>query len=291
VITRELLKKVRKIEITTNRVVSSQLAGQYHSVFKGRGMSFSEVRPYQPGDEIRAIDWNVSARMGDTYVKQFEEERELTVMVLVDQSASGLFGTRAQSKGELAAEIAAVLAFSAIENNDRVGLILFTDRIELFVPPKKGRKHVLRVITEILDHKPASTRTDLSAGLSFLSRVAKRRTVAFLISDFLARDYERALRVVHQRHDLVPIVLCDPAEEEIPPIGVVMARDAETGEVLPVDTSDARFRERWRRHAVSERDARERLLRKLTIDWVDVRTDAPYLRPLIRFFERRARRQ
>jgi uncharacterized protein (DUF58 family) len=291
VITRELLKKVRKIEITTNRVVSSQLAGQYHSVFKGRGMSFSEVRPYQPGDEIRAIDWNVSARMNDTYVKQFEEERELTVMLLVDQSASGLFGTRTQSKGELAAEIAAVLAFSAIENNDRVGLILFTDQVELFVPPKKGRKHVLRVITEILDHEPDSTLTDLSAGLSFLSRVAKRRTVAFLISDFLALGYERALRVVHQKHDLVPIVLTDPAEEEIPEMGVVFVRDAETGEVVPVDTSDGRFRERWRRHAVSERDARERLLRKLDIDWVDVRTDAPYLRSLIRFFERRARRQ
>jgi uncharacterized protein (DUF58 family) len=229
--------------------------------------------------------------MNDTYVKQFEEERELTVMLLVDQSASGLFGTRTQSKGELAAEIAAVLAFSAIENNDRVGLILFTDQVELFVPPKKGRKHVLRVITEILDHEPDSTLTDLSAGLSFLSRVAKRRTVAFLISDFLALGYERALRVVHQKHDLVPIVLTDPAEEEIPEMGVVFVRDAETGEVVPVDTSDGRFRERWRRHAVSERDARERLLRKLDIDWVDVRTDAPYLRSLIRFFERRARRQ
>lgn len=290
-ITREILKKVRKIEITTNRVVSSQLAGQYHSVFKGRGMNFSEVRPYQPGDDIRVIDWNVSARMNETYVKQFEEERELTVMILVDESASGLFGTREQSKAELAAEIAAVLAFSAIENNDRVGLILFTDRVERFVPPKKGRKHVLRVITDILHHEAASTRTDLSAGLSFLSRVAKRRSVAFLISDFLATDYERALRVVHQKHDLVPIVLRDPVEEELPALGIVFLRDAETGEVVPVDTSDRRFRQRWREHLRSEREGRERLLRKLDIDWVDVRTDLPYLRPLTRFFERRARRQ
>jgi uncharacterized protein (DUF58 family) len=291
VITRELLKKVRKIEITTNRVVSNQLAGQYHSVFKGRGMSFSEVRPYQAGDEIRAIDWNVSARMSTTYVKQFEEERELTVMILVDQSGSGLFGTREQSKSELAAEIAAILAFSAIENNDRVGLILFTDRIETFVPPKKGRKHVLRVITEILEHSSESRLTDLSEGLSFLSRVAKRRVVAFLLSDFLAQGYERALRVVHQKHDLVPIVLTDPAEMELPDMGIVFLRDAETGEMVPVDTSDRRFRERWRDHVRDEREARERLFRKLSIEWVPVRTDEPYLRPLTRFFERRARRQ
>jgi uncharacterized protein (DUF58 family) len=291
VITRELIRKVRKIEIATNRVVSSQLAGQYHSVFKGRGMSFSEVRPYQPGDDIRVIDWNVSARMNDTYVKQFQEERELTVMLLVDTSASGLFGTREQSKAELAAEIAAVLAFSAIENNDRVGLILFTDRVEKFVPPKKGRKHVLRVVTEILDHEPVSRLTDLGAGLSFLTRVAKRKTVAFLLSDFLAAGYEKALRIVHQKHDLVPIVLGDPVEEDLPDVGIAFLRDAETGEVVAVDTSDRRFRQRWKGWFVLERDARERLFRKLSIDWVDVRTDRPYLRSLTRFFERRARRQ
>ena len=291
VITRELIKKVKKIEITTNRVVSNQLAGQYHSVFKGRGMSFAEVRPYQPGDEIRQIDWNVSARMSETYVKQFEEERELTVMILVDLSASGLFGTREQSKAELAAEIAAVLAFSAIKNSDRVGLILFTDQVEKFVPPKKGRKHVLRVVTEILDAKPESTRTDLSVGLSFLTRVAKRKTVAFLLSDFLAEGYEKALRIVNQRHDLVPIVLTDPAEETLPNLGVVFMRDAETGEVVPVDTGDKGFRARWHEFAKMERETRERLLRKLDIEWVSVRTDAPYMGPLTRFFQRRAARQ
>jgi uncharacterized protein (DUF58 family) len=290
-ITRELIKKVRKIEITTNRVVSNQLAGQYHSVFKGRGMSFAEVRPYQAGDEIRAIDWNVSARMNETYVKQFEEERELTVMILVDQSASGLFGTHAQSKAELAAEIAAVLAFSAIKNNDRVGLILFTDGVERFVPPKKGKKHVLRVVTEILEHEPTSTRTDLSAGLSFLTRLAKRRSVAFVISDFLAEGYEKALRIAHQRHDVVPIVLSDPVEEHIPDVGVVFLRDAETGEVVPVDTGDRRFRARWREFQRMEREGRERLLRKLDIEWVDVRTDRAYLPSLTRFFQRRAARQ
>jgi len=291
VITRELIRKVRKIEITTNRVVSSQLAGQYHSVFKGRGMSFSEVRPYQPGDDIRTIDWNVSARMREVYVKQFEEERELTVMILVDTSASGLFGTREQSKADLAAEIAAVLAFSAIENNDRVGLILFTDKVEKFVPPKKGRKHVLRVVTEILDHRPASPHTDLSSGLSFLSRVSKRRSVAFLLSDFLADGWEKALRVVHQRHDLVPLVLSDPAEEALPDLGIVFLRDAETGEVVPVDTGDARLRERWVNWCLSRRDARERLFRKLRVDWVSVHTDEDYVPALTRFFERRARRQ
>jgi len=289
-ITRELIKKVRKIEITTNRVVSNQLAGQYHSVFKGRGMSFAEVRPYQPGDEIRQIDWNVSARMNETYVKQFEEERELTVMILVDQSASGLFGTREQSKAELAAEIAAVLAFSAIKNNDRVGLILFTDQIEKYVPPKKGRKHVLRVVTEILDSEPKSPRTDLSVGLSFLTRVAKRKTVAFLISDFLAEGYEKALRIVNSRHDLVPIVLTDPAEESLPDVGIVFLRDAETGDVVPVDTGDKGFRARWREFAKMEKENRERLLRKLDVEWVGVRTDKAYMPPLTRFFQRRAQR-
>lgn len=289
-ITRELIKKVRKIEITTNRVVSNQLAGQYHSVFKGRGMSFSEVRPYQAGDEIRQIDWNVSARMNETYVKQFEEERELTVMILVDQSASGLFGTFEQSKAELQAEIAAVLAFSAIKNNDRVGLILFTDVVEKFVPPKKGKKHVLRVVTEILDHTPSSPRTELTAGLSFLTRVAKRKTVAFLLSDFLAGGFEKALRVAHQRHDLVPIVMRDPVEERLPDLGVVFLRDAETGEVVPVDTGDKGLRNRWHEYMKNERLERERLLRKLDVDWVDVRTDKSYLGPLTRFFERRAAR-
>src|SRR5882762_2098227 len=220
-LTRELLKKIRKIEIVTERLVRDRMAGQYHSVFKGSGIAFSEVREYMPGDDIRLIDWNVSARMNDVYIKLFTEEREMTVLLLVDMSASGNFGSRTQEKRELAAEIAAVLAFSAIRNNDRVGLIIFTDDVEKFVPPKKGKKHVLRVISEILSFQPSSPRTNIGAGLQFLGRIARRRAVAFLISDFLAAptSYERALRITAGRHDLVPVAVTDPLEESLPAVG------------------------------------------------------------------------
>src|SRR3954469_21379106 len=273
-LTRELLKKIRKIEIVTERLVRDRMAGQYHSVFKGSGIAFSEVREYMPGDDIRLIDWNVSARMNEPYVKLFVEEREMTVLLLVDMSASGRFGSRDQEKRELAAELAAVLAFSAIRNNDRVGLIIFTDEVERFVPPKKGKKHVLRVISEILSYRPRSTHTAISAGLEFLGRIARRRAVAFLVSDFLAppTEYERALRITARRHDLVPVTVTDPLEEALPSVGLVELEDPETGDIVVFDTSgrDARkFNEDSRRM----REAREALWKRLSLDAIALRTD------------------
>jgi uncharacterized protein (DUF58 family) len=290
-LTRDLLKKIRKIEIVTERLVRDRMAGAYHSVFKGRGIAFSEVRQYMPGDDIRLIDWNVSARMNDAYVKLFTEEREMTVLLLVDMSASGRFGSRAQEKRDLAAELAAVLAFSAIRNNDRVGLIIFTDQVERFVPPKKGKKHVLRVISEILSFQPRSPRTDLAAALQFLGRVARRRAVAFLISDFLApaASYERALRITAGRHDLTPVTVTDPLEQGLPPVGFLEVEDPETGEVVLFDTSgpEANAFARDARRAV---EAREALFRRLDMDAVRVSTDKTYLPALTNFFEARARR-
>jgi len=286
---RELLKKIRKIEIYTSRIVNNQLAGQYHSVFKGRGMAFSEVRQYQAGDDVRFIDWNVSARMYEPYVKLFVEERDRTVILLVDMSASGWFGSRTQSKREVAAEVAALIAFSAIKNNDRVGLIIFTDQIERFVPPKKGAKHVLRVITEILSFEPVSRQTNLSVALEFLGRISKRKAVAFLVSDFLVGGWEHQVRVAARRHDLVPAVITDPMEEELPSLGLVAFEDPETGDVYEFDTSGPEARayvDRVRRM----REAREQVLRKLKIDFVNVRTDRPYVDALIAFFRARARR-
>ncbi|HEY3358399.1 MAG TPA: DUF58 domain-containing protein [Polyangia bacterium] len=286
---RELIKKIRKIEIYTSRLVNDQLAGAYHSVFKGRGMAFSEVREYQMGDDIRLIDWNVTARMNDTYVKLFVEEREMTVMLLVDMSGSGRFGTRRQRKRELAAEMAALLAFSAIKNNDRVGLVIFTDRIEKYIPPKKGKKHVLRVIEEILTFTPSSTRTDLGVGLQFLGRVAHRQSIAFLLSDFVAEGYEHGLKVANRRHDLVPVVITDPLEEQIPKVGLLYLEDAETGEIVVFDTHGPEAGE-YAKRVRRARDEREALFRKLKIDFINLRTDQPYLGALVTFFEARARR-
>src|SRR5688572_26309218 len=236
-IPRELLKKIRKIEIYTSKLVNDRLAGQYQSVFKGRGMAFSEVRQYLPGDDVRLIDWNVSARMNEPYVKLFVEEREMTVMLLIDMSASGLFGSGLQSKREVAAEVAALVAFSAIKNNDRVGLIIFTDKVELFVPPKKGKKHVLRVITEILTFEPGSARTDLRVALDYLGKIARRRSVAFLVSDFLVDGWYHPLRIAANKHDLVPVVIGDPMEEKLPKLGLVCFEDLETGTVHEFDAS------------------------------------------------------
>lgn len=289
-LTRELIKKIRKIEITTNRTVNDVLAGQYHSVFKGRGMAFDEVRPYQPGDDIRVIDWNVTARMNDLYIKQFVEERELTVMLLVDASGSQAFGTRSRKKAELAAEITGLLAFSAIKNNDRVGLIIFTDRVERFVPPKKGTKHVLRVISEVLGARPAHRGTDLGAALEYLSRVTKRQSVAFLISDFLSQGFEAALKIGNRRHDLVPIVLGDPMERELPNVGLAAFEDSETGEVMLFDTAVAEVRRRYREQMEILGEERRRLFKRLKIDAVELRTDEDYLRPLMLFFKRRSAR-
>ncbi|MFO0692608.1 MAG: DUF58 domain-containing protein [Polyangiales bacterium] len=289
-IPRELVKKLRKIEIHTARLANDQLAGSYHSVFKGRGMAFSEVREYQPGDDVRFIDWNVSARMSDTYVKVFTEEREMTVMLLVDLSASELFGSVARPKIDTVAEVAALLAFSAIKNNDRVGLVMFTDRIEKFVPPKKGRGHVMRVVTEILNAKPVGKGTDVAAALEYLGRLTKRRSVAFLVSDFLTPEFEKPLRTASSRHDLIPVQIVDPREEQLPDVGLALFEDLETGELVEVDTSDPRVRRAYSEELTRARARREQLFRRLRVDHVTIRTDQPYVRPLTEFFRLRERR-
>jgi uncharacterized protein (DUF58 family) len=286
----EILKKVRRIEIRTNRLVNESLAGEYHSVFKGRGMEFSEVREYQFGDDIRNIDWNVTSRMGHPYVKKHVEERELTVMLLVDFSASGEFGTRRQFKREIAAEICALLAFSAIKNSDRVGLVAFSDRIEKFLSPRKGKDHVLRVIREVLCFRPEGRATDLGLALQFLYRTVTKRSVVFVISDFLAEGYEQPLRVAARKHDVIAVTITDPREEDLPPIGLLDLEDAETGERVLVDASDRRTRERFRIWAAGRRAAREALFRANAIDNLELFTDRSYDAPLVRFFHKRARR-
>ena len=287
---RELIKRIRRLEITTRKVVSSVLSGQYHSVFKGRGMAFSEVRQYQPGDEVRTIDWNVTARMNDAYVKVFTEERELTVMLLVDVSASGSFGSGERSKAELSAEVAAQIAFSAIANNDRVGLVLFSDRIEKVVPPRKGKSHVLRLITDILTTRPRGTKTNVNEALTYLSHVAKRKTVTFLISDFFAPEYEKGLRIVGRKHDLVPVVVNDPFEEKFPALGVVDLEDPETGERMTVDTSDPRVRGRFQKFMAAKRDERNKIFKRLQLDSVELRAHEEYALALQKFFAARAAR-
>jgi len=289
VIPRELLKKIRKIEIYTNRLVNNQLAGQYHSVFKGRGMAFSEVRQYVPGDDVRTIDWNVSARMNDPHVKLFTEERDRTVNLLIDMSASGLFGSHIQAKRDVAAEIAALVAFSAIKNDDRVGLIVFTDRVESYVPPKKGKKHVLRVVREILTFQPSSPRTNLGAALEYLGKVGRRKSVAFLVSDFLAQGWERPLQMANRRHDVVPVVITDPMEEVLPDVGLVTFEDVETGEIAEFDTSGSEA-VLFHQYVTRQRFLREQALRRLKMDVVNVRTDRPYVDALVQFFRARARR-
>ncbi len=288
-IPRELIAKVRRIEIRTNRLVNEMLAGQYQSVFKGRGMAFDEVRQYMPGDDIRLIDWKVSARMNDVYIKLFVEEREMTVMLLVDMSGSGDFGTAEQSKREVAAEMAALLAFSAIKNNDRVGLIIFTDRVEKFVPPKKGSKHVLRVITEILSFEPEGRGTDLRSALEYLGHVSRHKSVAFLFSDFQDSDYEQSLKIAHRRHDLIPVVIADPMEERLPSLGVLMMQDLETGRVVAFDTSPSQ-RAMYHRRVAQIRQWREAMFRRYKIDFINVQTDEPYVQPLVQFFKARERR-
>jgi len=289
-IPREVLKKVRRLEISTRGLVNEVFSGEYHSVFKGRGMSFSEVREYQYGDDIRNIDWNVTARTGSPFVKIFEEERELTVMLVVDVSASGDFGSTEQLKGELAVELCALLAFSAIQNNDKVGLIIFSDRVEKFVPPRKGRKHVLRVLRELFYHQPEGRETDLTVALDYLNHVQRRRATVFLVSDFLAEDFQKPLAVAGRRHDLIAVRVGDRREEELPPIGLVELEDPETGEQVVVNTSDPDFRTEYRRITEGERRAQERIFRRSKVDLIDVRTGEGYLRPLMRFFKERAQR-
>jgi uncharacterized protein (DUF58 family) len=288
----DLIRKIRRIEITTRRAVQDTLAGGYHSVFKGRGMAFSEVRPYQPGDEIRAIDWNVTARMGEPFVKVFTEERELTALVAVDRSASQEAGFAAQAKAEVCAEIAALLIFSALENGDRAGLLLFTDRIERYVPPRKGKKHGLRLISEALAFRPAGRGTDLAAALGHLTTAQRRRAVVFVVSDFLADGYESALAVLSRRHDVVPVVVSDPVEEELPQLrGLWPLLDAESGETVLLDLTDPETRKAYSLSARERAEKRDRIFRKLSLEAVRVRPGDDYVAPLAALFRARSRRR
>ncbi|HUN81095.1 MAG TPA: DUF58 domain-containing protein [Phycisphaerae bacterium] len=286
----ELLKKIRRIHIRTSHIANDLFAGHYQSTFKGQGMEFEEVREYQPGDEIRRIDWNVTARQGKPFVKRFREERELTVMVLMDVSGSQEFGTTDQLKRELAAEVAATLAFSAIKNNDKVGLIGFSDRIERYVKPDKGTRHVLRVIRELLTLRATGRGTDIGLALDYLNRVSTRRAVVFVVSDFQAADYERSLRVARRRHDVIPIVLSDPREIELPKARLVDLVDAETGQRMTVDMSSKWFRDEYRRRALAASELREKEFRRMKIDGVELMTGQSFVEPLTKFFRAREAR-
>jgi uncharacterized protein (DUF58 family) len=288
--TRDILRKIRRLELRTRRLVESSFAGQYQSVFKGRGMNFEEVRPYTPGDEIRAIDWNVTARTGEPYIKKFTEEREMTVMIMLDVSASGNFGSVRESKRELAAEVSAILAFSAIHNNDKVGLLLFSDRVELFIPPKKGRLHILRLIREMLYFEPQGMGTDIAGALDYLNKVVTRRAFLFLISDFLAADFSLPLTISAKRHDMVAMTVLDPAEEALPDVGVILLEDPETGGQIEIDTSRKAVSKGYA--ALSEKRFRElgMLFGSRRVDSVVLRTDTDYLPALRAFFDRRGRR-
>ncbi len=314
-IPREILKKIRQIELRTNRVVTETLAGQYHSVFKGQGMNFDEVREYQPGDDVRAIDWNVTARMNHPFIKKFVEERELTLMLVVDVSGSGLFGSRAQSKRELAAEIASVLAFSAIRNNDKVGLLLFTDEVEKFIPPRKGRSHVLRVIREVLFFEPKRRGTDLVQALEFMGRVLPHRAIAVVISDFISpavasavpsrllrgdtRPYsnvlpselQTALRIANRKHDVVAVQITDRYELELPALGRLILEDAETGEIVEINTGHATSRDAFALRQEKQRNDLARQFRSSGVDTIQLRTDEPYSAALGKFFENREKRR
>ena len=287
---KDILSKVRRIEITTSKLVTDFLSGQYESVFKGRGIEFDEVREYQPGDEIRSIDWNVTARTGRPFVKKYIEERQLTVMILLDASGSSYFGTEKRFKSELAAEVSAVLAFAAIQNNDRVGLIIFTDRIEKFIPPRKGRQHVLRVIREALYFKPTGKGTDIAGALRYLDGVTTRRAVTFVISDFFAKDFKKPLAIANKKHDLVAITITDPREMELPNAGLVELQDAEVGSSFVIDTSNRKLREKYSAKFQKMLEERAKLFGSVSADHIDIRTDRPYIEELVKFFKMRKRR-
>ena len=289
-IPKEWLKKIRQIELRTVRLVEDLMGGQYHSVFKGRGMDFDEVREYQPGDEVRRIDWNVTARTGIAHIKKYIEEREMTVMLLVDASASGGIGSVAQSKRELAAELAAVLAFSAIQNNDKVGLLLFTDGAEKYIRPGKGRLHVLRLISDVLSYQPASRGTNLTRALQHINRAIRRRAVLFVISDFMDEGFERALRISSRKHDLIAVPVIDASERALPDLGWISFEDAETGEVVEINTGDPKARAAFAVAGEERIGKLRRLFRKSGLDTIEVHTDQPYLKALMQFFENRTRR-
>jgi uncharacterized protein (DUF58 family) len=289
--TKELLKKVRQLEIRTRGLVNQVFSGEYHSVFKGRGMEFSEVREYQYGDDMRMIDWNVTARFNHPFVKIFEEERELTVMLVVDMSGSQFFGSQSALKRDVALELSAILAFSAMKNNDKVGLILFTDRIEKFVPPRKGRGHALRIVRELLSFEPTRPATSIKTALEYLNHVQKKRSIVFVISDFMDNQYEAAMRIAGKRHDLIGVVLEDPRENELPGVGLVHLRDAESGASRLVDTSNAQVRFLYKQFGDRIRDERRSLFLKSRLDEVRIRLDQPYIKPLADFFKLRERRR
>ncbi len=288
---KEIIQKIRRIEITTSKLVTDMLAGQYESVFKGRGIEFDEVREYQPGDEIRSIDWNVTARYGRPFIKKYIEERQLTVMILLDASGSSYFGTAKRLKSELAAEVSAVLAFAAIQNKDRVGLIIFTDRVEKFIPPRKGPSHVLRVIREALYFKPKGKGTDIGGALRYLDGVSARRVVAFIISDFFAKDFKKPLTIASKRHDCIGITITDPRELELPNAGLIELADAETGAVFTVDTANAGIRKKYADKAQKMIEERSHLFGSVDMDHMDIRTDRPYINEFIKFFKIRKKRR
>jgi len=287
---KELLKKVRRIHIRTLHIANDVFAGQYHSAFKGRGMEFEEVREYEPGDDVRTIDWNVTARAGKPFVKRFREERELTVMLVVDISKSQGFGTDSQLKRDLVAEVCATLAFSAIQNNDKIGLIAFSDRIERYVPPKKGTSHVLRVVRELLAQEAKGKGTDVAAALDYLNHVVTRKAVVFVVSDFQASGYERALRIARRRHDIIPITTTDRREVELPNVRYIDLVDGETGELITVDTSSRAFREEYRQRAQNAIETRKRDFRRMKVDSIDLFTGHSFVEPLQRFFHVRETR-
>jgi len=287
---KEVIKKIRRIEIRTKKLVNELFSGEYHSTFKGQGMEFEEVRQYEPGDDVRLIDWNVTARMGLPYIKKFREERELTVVLLIDVSSSGQFGTRDRFKNETAAELGALLAFSAIKNNDKVGLIIFTDQIEIFVPPKKGRAHVLRIIREILYFKPQGKGTNIAAALEYFNKVIRRKSVVFLVSDFLSEGFTKPLQIANNKHDIIAIKVSDPREITFDDVGLIELEDAETGEVLIIDTGSKEFRKEFAAQAEEDVTGLRKRFRSINLDFINIRTDQSYISPLINFFKMREKR-
>ena len=283
----ELIKQVRKIEIRTRRVVDEIIGGAYHSVFKGRGIEFDEVREYTPEDDVRDIDWNVTARFDHPYVKIFEEERELTVMLLIDMSGSGNFGTAGSFKRDIVTEIAAVLSFSAIFNNDKIGVVFFSDAVEKFIPPKKGRKHILRIIRELIDFEAKSKKTNLDEPLRFLTNAIKKRCTAFILSDFLVPDFEEALRIASSKHDIVALKIYDPVEAEIPDIGLIKVADSETGAEKWIDTSSKATRDAYAKWWAGHLDRNRNIFKRCAVDATEFRTNADYVKPLMNFFKTR----
>ncbi|MHC4626120.1 MAG: DUF58 domain-containing protein [Planctomycetota bacterium] len=289
-IPKELIKKIRQIQIYTARTVDASFAGQYESVFKGRGMQFDEVREYTPGDDIRTIDWNVTARTGKPYIKRYVEEREMTVMFAVDLSASGDFGTVNKMKNELAAEFCAVLAFAAAKNNDKVGLLIFTDQIELYIPPKKGIRHMLRLIRELLYFKMPRRTTDIGTALDYLAKVIRKKATIFLVSDFIETEFKKPLSLLNKRHDVVAVSVRDRAEVALPGAGLIEFADAETGQIILVDTSSKRFRNQYSSSSTQRFDQLKNMLRTINVDCISISTDKPYIQDLVRFFHMRHKR-